>query len=180
MRKVNLEDDTVKIALERRRSSSFREHRSEADGSPRDRYADRSGGDRTGPHDHSQCQRSVPRAAGREFSMSSSRTRSARRASRVGRTGSMHSGRLTDGSECTRPSRWKAGHALHPGIQVEAGDMRTDKFRFGTFVDGSSDLNRACERAASIPSSSRAARPTYAASRPLVVSTTDVTSLLKN
>jgi ureidoacrylate peracid hydrolase len=33
------------------------------------------------------------------------------------------------------------GHALHPDIQVEAGDMRINKFRFGTFVEGSSDLH---------------------------------------
>jgi ureidoacrylate peracid hydrolase len=33
------------------------------------------------------------------------------------------------------------GHALHPDIDVESGDMRINKFRFGAFVDGSSDLH---------------------------------------
>ncbi|MDR6950695.1 ureidoacrylate peracid hydrolase [Ancylobacter sp. 3268] len=33
------------------------------------------------------------------------------------------------------------GHALHPGIETEPGDMRINKFRFGAFVDGSSDLH---------------------------------------
>lgn len=33
------------------------------------------------------------------------------------------------------------GHALHPDIEVEAGDMHINKFRFGCFVDGSSDLH---------------------------------------
>ncbi|MBS7537214.1 cysteine hydrolase [Ancylobacter sonchi] len=35
----------------------------------------------------------------------------------------------------------KPGHALHPDIKVEEGDMHINKFRFGTFVDGSSDLH---------------------------------------
>lgn len=35
----------------------------------------------------------------------------------------------------------KPGHALHPGIEVEPQDMRINKFRFGTFVEGSSDLH---------------------------------------
>jgi len=34
------------------------------------------------------------------------------------------------------------GHALHPDIEIEPADMRIDKFRFGTFVDGSSDLHQ--------------------------------------
>jgi len=33
------------------------------------------------------------------------------------------------------------GHALHPDLQIEPGDMRINKFRFGTFVEGSSDLH---------------------------------------
>lgn len=33
------------------------------------------------------------------------------------------------------------GHALHPDIDVEPDDMRINKFRFGAFVDGSSDLH---------------------------------------
>ena len=33
------------------------------------------------------------------------------------------------------------GHALHPDIEIEPGDMRINKFRFGAFVDGSSDLH---------------------------------------
>lgn len=33
------------------------------------------------------------------------------------------------------------GHALHQDIEVESGDMRINKFRFGAFVDGSSDLH---------------------------------------
>ncbi|MPZ30417.1 MAG: isochorismatase family protein [Rhodospirillales bacterium] len=35
----------------------------------------------------------------------------------------------------------KPGHALHRDIQVERGDMHINKFRFGTFVEGSSDLH---------------------------------------
>jgi ureidoacrylate peracid hydrolase len=33
-------------------------------------------------------------------------------------------------------------HALRPDIAVDRGDMRIDKFRFGTFVEGSSDLHQ--------------------------------------
>jgi ureidoacrylate peracid hydrolase len=33
------------------------------------------------------------------------------------------------------------GHALHPDIEVGPDDMRINKFRFGAFVDGSSDLH---------------------------------------
>jgi ureidoacrylate peracid hydrolase len=33
------------------------------------------------------------------------------------------------------------GHALHPDLDVEPGDMRINKFRFGTFVEGSSHLH---------------------------------------
>ena len=36
----------------------------------------------------------------------------------------------------------KPGHALHTDIKVEPEDMRINKFRFGTFVDGSSDLHQ--------------------------------------
>ena len=36
----------------------------------------------------------------------------------------------------------RPGHALHPDIEVEPEDMRINKFRFGTFVDGSSDLHQ--------------------------------------
>ena len=36
----------------------------------------------------------------------------------------------------------KPGHALHPDIEVRPEDMRINKFRFGTFVDGSSDLHQ--------------------------------------
>lgn len=35
----------------------------------------------------------------------------------------------------------KPGHALHPDIQAEPGDMHINKFRFGSFVEGSSDLH---------------------------------------
>ncbi|MDB5487623.1 MAG: Isochorismatase [Reyranella sp.] len=33
------------------------------------------------------------------------------------------------------------GHTLHRDIHVETGDMHINKFRFGTFVEGSSDLH---------------------------------------
>lgn len=36
----------------------------------------------------------------------------------------------------------RPGHALHPDIEVKADDMRINKFRFGSFVDGSSDLHQ--------------------------------------
>ena len=36
----------------------------------------------------------------------------------------------------------RPGHAIHPEIQVEPGEMQIDKFRFGTFVEGSSDVRR--------------------------------------
>lgn len=36
----------------------------------------------------------------------------------------------------------KPGHALHPDIHVEPGDMHINKFRFGCFVEGSSDLHQ--------------------------------------
>jgi ureidoacrylate peracid hydrolase len=36
----------------------------------------------------------------------------------------------------------RPGHALHPDIEVKPEDMRINKFRFGTFVDGSSDLHQ--------------------------------------
>jgi ureidoacrylate peracid hydrolase len=35
----------------------------------------------------------------------------------------------------------RPGHALHRDIHVEPGDMHINKFRFGTFVEGSSDLH---------------------------------------
>ncbi len=35
----------------------------------------------------------------------------------------------------------RPGHALHPDIHVEPGDMHINKFRFGSFVEGSSDLH---------------------------------------
>ncbi|GGC92784.1 cysteine hydrolase family protein [Chelatococcus reniformis] len=34
------------------------------------------------------------------------------------------------------------GHALHPDLDIEPADMRINKFRFGTFVDGSSQLHQ--------------------------------------
>jgi len=36
----------------------------------------------------------------------------------------------------------KPGHALHPDIETKPEDMRINKFRFGTFVEGSSDLHQ--------------------------------------
>ncbi len=35
----------------------------------------------------------------------------------------------------------RPGHTLHRDIHVEPGDMHINKFRFGTFVEGSSDLH---------------------------------------
>jgi ureidoacrylate peracid hydrolase len=35
----------------------------------------------------------------------------------------------------------RPGHSLHRDIQAETGDMHINKFRFGTFVEGLSDLH---------------------------------------
>ena len=35
----------------------------------------------------------------------------------------------------------RPGHAIHPEIQIEPGEIRIDKFRFGTLVEGSSDAH---------------------------------------
>lgn len=35
----------------------------------------------------------------------------------------------------------RPGHALHPDLQHEPGELHIDKFRFGSFVEGSSDLH---------------------------------------
>jgi ureidoacrylate peracid hydrolase len=36
----------------------------------------------------------------------------------------------------------RPGHAIHPEIQIEPGELCVDKFRFGTFVEGSSDVHK--------------------------------------
>ena len=75
--------------------------------------------------------------------MSSSRIRSARKANRVWSNwfDAFWTADKREGMYATfmvgRP-----GHALHPDIEIKPDDMRINKFRFGTFVDGSSDLHQ--------------------------------------